>query len=379
MRLDDFITLQRGFDLTRINMNDGIYPVVGSTSIIGYHHEFKADAPGVVIGRSGSLGTVQYVKDPYWPHNTSLWVKDFKGNDPRYVYFKLIGLDFSRFNAGAGVPTLNRNHLSTIEIDVPVLHVQKKIASILSAYDDLIENNTRRIQILEEMARRLYREWFVEFRFPGHEKVKMVDSGTELGMVPEGWEVKKVVECVDFNPRVSVPRDGEKAFVPMGCLSTDSIIITDVESRTGNSGAKFQNRDTLLARITPCLENGKTGFVQFLPDEKAVAFGSTEYIVMRSHSLTPEYVYLLARSDEFRKHAIKSMTGASGRQRVQESCFNQYLLSQPPVICLDRFSKLVRPMFDLIQKLHLQSQNFRITRNLLLPRLMSGEVSVKLL
>ncbi len=126
----------------------------------------------------------------------------------------------------------------------------------------------------------------------------------------EGWEIKRMPECVDINPRVAVPRDGEKPFLPMGSLSTDSMIINSIESRTGNSGAKFQNGDTLFARITPCLENGKTGFVQFLPDAEAVAFGSTEFIVLRSQTLTPEFVYCLARSDEFRANAIKSMTGA---------------------------------------------------------------------
>lgn len=135
-------------------------------------------------------------------------------------------------------------------------------------------------------------------------------------------------ECVDISPRVAVPRGGEKPFVPMGCLSNDSMLITDIESRAGNSGAKFQNGDTLFARITPCLENGKTGFVQFLPDAQAVGFGSTEFIVLRSRTLTSEFVYLLARSDEFRGVAIKSMSGATGRQRVQERCFDDFQIAQ---------------------------------------------------
>ncbi|MBF0192718.1 MAG: restriction endonuclease subunit S [Magnetococcales bacterium] len=260
-------------------------------------------------------------------------------------------------------------------VTLPPLPIQRRIAGILSAYDDLIENNQRRIKILETMARTLYREWFVHFRFPDHENVRRVPS--PLGEIPEGWEIKNLPECVHVNPRVVVPRDGEKSFVPMGCLSNDSMLITDIESRTGNSGAKFQNRDTLFARITPCLENGKTGFVQFLPDKESVAFGSTEFIVLRSRTLSPEFVYCLARSDEFRGVAIKSMSGATGRQRVQERCFDDFQITQPPYALIDRFSDVVAPSFRLIYKLHLQIQNLRRTRDLLLPRLLSGQIDVE--
>ncbi|HBA87417.1 MAG TPA: restriction endonuclease subunit S [Geobacter sp.] len=265
--------------------------------------------------------------------------------------------------------------LKEMPVDLPSLAVQQRIAGILSAYDELIENNQRRIKILESMTRGIYREWFINYRFPGHEDQTRVVS--PLGKIPQGWEVMRVTDAMNVNPRVAIPRDGEKPFVPMGCLSNDSMLITNIESRTGNSGAKFQNGDTLFARITPCLENGKTGFVQFLPDANAVAFGSTEFIVLRSRSLTPEFVYCLARSDEFREVAIKSMSGASGRQRVQEQCFNDFHIAQPPRALLDQFSAIVSPSFRLIYKLHKQIQNLRRTRDLLLPRLLSGQIDLE--
>ena len=276
--------------------------------------------------------------------------------------------------AGGGTfPNLTKD---TIEgFDIPWPDNRVRIAGILSAYDDLIENSQRRIKILESMARVLYREWFVHFRFPGHESVPRVPS--PLGEIPQGWEVKRVHECVDVNPRVLVPRDGEKPFVPMGCLSNDSMLIANVESRAGNSGAKFQNGDTLVARITPCLENGKTGFVQFLPNNEAVAFGSTEFIVLRSRYLTPEFTYCLARSGEFRGVAIKSMSGASGRQRVHEQSLKDFQIAQPPRALLDQFAMTVGPAFDLIQQLHLRTQARRRTRDLILPRLLSGQIDVE--
>ena len=297
-------------------------------------------------------------------------------HDPFFVYHLMTTLrDELKSNAGGvATPIINKTAFSEIEVNVPPLSIQRRIAGILSAYDELIENSQRRIKILESMARGLYREWFVHFRFPGHESVPRVHS--PLGEIPKGWEVKTVPECVYINPRVSVPRDGEKPFVPMGCLSNDSMHITNIESRAGNSGAKFQNGDTLFARITPCLENGKTGFVQFLPDPQSVAFGSTEFIVLRSRTLTPEFVYLLARSDEFRGVAIKSMSGATGRQRVQEKCLEDLRLAQPPRELLDRFATIVSPSFKLAYDLHLQIQNLRRTRDLLLPRLLSGQIDV---
>ena len=275
---------------------------------------------------------------------------------------------------GATVDRIPLTSFPKFPVKAPPLSVQQRIADVLSAYDVLIENSRRRIRILETMARSLYREWFVEFRFPGHENVPRVASS--IGDIPKGWEVKRLPECVDVNPRVVVPRNGKKPFVPMGCLANDSMLITDIELRDGNSGAKFQNGDTLFARITPCLENGKTGFVQFLLDAKAVARGSTEFIVLRSRTLTPEFVYLLARSDEFRNRAIKSMTGASGRQRVQERCFDDFGITHPPHALLDRFSGIVEPSFRLIQDLYLQIDNLRRTRDLLLPRLLSGQVAL---
>jgi len=275
---------------------------------------------------------------------------------------------------GATQDNLSLDKLLSFDFLIPPLPIQCHIASILSAYDDLIENSQRRIKILESMARALYREWFVHFRFPGHENHPRVAS--PLGEIPEGWEVRSAPECVDINPRVTVPREGDKPFVPMGCLSNDSMLITEIETRAGNSGSKFQNGDTLFARITPCLENGKTGYVQFLPNATSVAFGSTEFIVLRSRTLTPEFVYLLARSEEFRGVAIKSMSGATGRQRVQEQCFNDFQIVQPPRELLDKFTSIVAPSFQLIFRLHLQIENLRRTRDLLLPRLLSGQIAL---
>ena len=164
------------------------------------------------------------------------------------------------------------------------------------------------------------------------------------------------LRCVEINPHVVVASDDQKPFVPMSSLANGSMLITDIESRVGNSGAKFQNGDTLFARITHAWRTARPASSNFSPDSQAVARGSTEFIVLRSRTLTPEFVYLLARSDDFRGNAIKSMSGASGRQRVQERCFDRFQIAQPPRDLLDRFSAVVAPSFRLIQELHLKTQ-----------------------
>lgn len=301
---------------------------------------------------------------------------------PEYLGYLMLGDEIqgrlqSQSN-GATVHHLNMKDIRALELPpLPRREGQRRIASILSAYDDLIENNTRRIAILEEMARRIYEEWFVRFRFPGHENVRMVES--ELGLVPEGWSSVAASEAMEIKPKVKVPKEGLKPFLAMNCLSDNGMLIDGYGERSGNSGSKFQNDDTLFARITPCLENGKTGFVQFLPASDAVAFGSTEFIVLRSRTLCPEFVYLMARSDSFRDNAIKSMAGASGRQRVREACFDSYQLAQPDERTLVHFSDAVKPMFRLIHSLARKNANLRTTRDLLLPKLISGELDVSAL
>lgn len=200
---NDFIKLNRGFDLPEKDIIEGDYPVVASTSVKAHHKYYKVNPPAVVTGRSGSLGTVQYINKKCWPLNTSLYVKDFKNNYPKYVYYFLKTFHLENFNSGAGVPTLNQNHLHKLKIKIPNPPIQRKIAAVLSAYDDLIENNNRRIAILENMAEELYREWFVRLRFPGHEKVKIVKG------VPDGWEPKRLKEVVDRKSFRKIYRESE--------------------------------------------------------------------------------------------------------------------------------------------------------------------------
>ena len=311
-----------------------------------------------------------------FPDSVVGFVADRKKADVRFIKYCIDTLKMRMVSVADGTAqdNLSVDKLLRFDFVVPSVEQQRRISAILGAYDDLIENNRRRIQILEEMARLIYREWFVKFRFPGHEDVKLVES--PLGKIPDGWTPTPVVEAIDFKPRVDVPREGDKPYVAMAGLSKTSMLIEVTEYRTRVSGARFQNFDTLMARITPCLEHGKTGFVQFLVDDNATAIGSTEFIVMRSRTLCPEYVYLLAREEDFRGNAIKSMSGASGRQRVNSGCFNDYLIAHPDSGTLASFTKTVQPLFRSIHLLANKQTVLQETRDVLLPRLISGEVDV---
>jgi type I restriction enzyme S subunit len=204
---------------------------------------------------------------------------------------------------------------------------------------------------------------------PGHEHTR-ISSG-----VPEGWRLTPTPEAIEINPQTPLSGDEEHWWVEMADLPINSMVIQDAVKRCGRSGSKFRNGDTLLARITPCLENGKTAFVNFM-EQSEVGRGSTEFIVLRSKKVTPEFVYCLARTYHFRENAIKSMVGASGRQRVQESCFDKFRVLVPPKALLSTFRETAEPVFAQIKILHLENQKLRAARDLLLPRLMSGEIPV---
>lgn len=312
--------------------------------------------------------------DACFPDSVIGFVPDDKRADMRFVKYLFdatIKRRVQQFTQGAAQDNLSQEKLLSIEFSVPDVTVQRKIAEVLSTYDNLIEKNRRRMALLEDAARQLYREWFVHLRFPGHEHVKTV------GGAPTGWQRATVSEVVDVNPTVKLDTHKEVFYVPMSSLSEDGMTVdcSLFERRESHTSVKFCNGDVLLARITPCLENGKTAFVYFLNDDE-VACGSTEFIVLRGREVSQYFVYCLSRTHDFRGHAIKSMIGSSGRQRVQTSCFDDFFIPIPPKVLGEQFDDLVATGFSQIRVLKRQNDRLRKARDLLLPRLMSGEIEV---
>ena len=386
----DVVNLQRGFDLPTSQRKPGNYPVIASTGRVGTHNEAKVRGPGVVIGRSGSLGGGQFIEEDFWPLNTTLWVKDFNGNDPRFCYYFLKSIDLAQFNAGSGVPTLNRNHIHSLPAIVPSPHEQRAIAHILGALDDKIELNRRMNETLEAMARALFKSWFVKFdpvraKMEGRDTRlpqeiadlfpdRLVDS--EVGEIPEGWRVVSLPEMIEINPSRYLPRGKVAPYLDMANMPTKGHAPDMVIDRPFGSGMRFTNEDTLVARITPCLENGKTAYVNFLP-HGGIGWGSTEYIVMRPKPPLPnEFAYCLARSTGFREFAIQNMTGTSGRQRVPAKAFSELLIPAPSKDVAGSFGMFVQPLIARAGETVRESRALAALRDVLLPKLVSGELRV---
>lgn len=275
--------------------------------------------------------------------------------------------------SGTTVSGIRQPELKAVEVRLLPRSSQEIVGRVLDAINDLIENNRRRVQALEEMARAIYREWFVHFRYPGHENASLVDS--PLGPIPEGWSLSQASDALTINPRIKLDQAVDHPFVTMGDLDERGMFFLPSALKVGNSGARFVNGDTLFARITPCLENGKTGYVQCL-DDAQVGRGSTEFIVLRGSAVGPVFTYCLARSEDFRGHAIASMSGASGRQRVRNECFDAYMLAIPPSDLADRFEDIAGPLFDTAYQLNLQARDLSSLRDLLLPKLVTGQIDV---
>ena len=402
-RLVDLITIKHGFAFSGehiVERDNGIVLVApGNFKIGGGFQEdkckfFDGEIPEGYVLRSGdfivtmtdlskNIDTLGYsaivpnTPNRTYLHNQRIGLITVVNNDcdAGYLYWLMRSREYQKAIAGTStgstVHHTSPDKIRAFEFEAPGIESQKMIASILSAYDDLIENNRKQIKLLEEAAQRLYREWFIDLRFPGHEDTAIVDG------VPEGWKSTSLNEVINFNPKVILNKERIKQSIPMSALSTTSMVLDSNEfTETASiSGAKFQNGDTLLARITPCLENGKTAFVSgILSDEGAV--GSTEFIVMRSKKLNPYMVYLLARTEDFRESAIKSMTGSDGRQRVQVDIIKELPYLLPRDDDIRSFEDCVKPLFEQISVKQSQNVCLAEARDRLLPKLMSGEIEV---
>jgi type I restriction enzyme S subunit len=291
---------------------------------------------------------------------------------------------------GTAVPHISGAQIKSFEFLLPPLPEQHAIAHILGTLDDKIELNRQMSETLEAMARALFKSWFVDFD-PVRAKAEGRDPGlpkpladlfpdsfedSELGEIPKGWEVVPLPEAIDVNPTRSL-RKGEVApYLDMANMPSKGHTPDVVVDRSFGSGMRFVNGDTLVARITPCLENGKTAFVDFLA-EGQVGWGSTEYIVLRPKPPLPaEFAYCLARSAEFREFAIQSMTGSSGRQRVPAEAMGHYMLAKPRPDIAMQFGRSVLPLFARAAASARESRTLAALRDALLPRLISGEVRV---
>lgn len=407
--LNEFITLQRGFDLPSTKRIAGHVPVIASSGIGGYHNENKVKGPGVVIGRSGSIGGGQYIEDDFWPLNTTLWVKDFKGHNPKFVYYLLKSIDFSGFNTGSGVPTLNRNHLGSILVPDLSLSQEKEIADTLSALDDKISSNTLMNKTLERIAQRIFKSWFIDFDpvKANAEGVPFADlspdiqslfpSGfveSEMGLIPKGWEVKSFGDLLsltiggDWGKEVPDDKHTELCRIVRG---------TDLNNLiTGNVSAvparyvqpnKFCKRELVAGDIVIEVSGGSptqpTGRNIRLNNEHIELLGgkvapasfcrlfrpkSEKSSYFLSSHLT--YLYAIGGTWEYQNQS-------TGIANFQTKFFlTDKKIANPSEDLLSEFVTIVKPLFDKMALNAHQIYCLTKIRDKLLPKLISGSIEI---
>ena len=313
-------------------------------------------------------------------------------NLPLFVFYNLsMRKEEIRATAGGSAqPILNKSAFGKLDILLPTPPEQRTIVHVLGTLDDKIELNRRMNETLEAMARALFKSWFVDFD-PVRAKMEGRDTGlpehiadlfpdrlvdSEMGEIPEGWTVEPLRELTEVNPTRSLRRGQVAPYLPMANMPTRGHMPDSVAVRRFGSGMRFTNGDTLVARITPCLENGKTAYVDFLRDNE-VGWGSTEYIVLKPKPPLPDqFAYCLARSAKFREFAIQNMSGTSGRQRVPVAALKGFLMVAPPVQLAEQFGDAARLLFERASRAGRESRTLAVSRDTLLPKLISGEIRV---
>ena len=389
----------------------------------------KPHVGDVLIAKDGNSAldtvcTVDHPLDAVLLSSVAILRPDPKCLDSVFLKFYLSSpetIDYlkSNFISGAAIPRVVLRDFKRAEIRLPSLDVQRRIAGVLQSIDSKIDLNRRVNQTLEAMAQAIFQSWFVDFdpvkakiaaKAEGRDPLRAamsVISGkaaaeldalppeqyeqlaataalfpdemedSELGAIPKGWTVCPLPECVDINPSRVLKKGAIAPYLDMANVPTHAARVDNVVPRAFGSGSKFINGDTLLARITPCLENGKTAYVDFLADGE-VGWGSTEFIVLRPKNGLPlPFAYFLCRHPEFRAFAISQMAGTSGRQRVPNDCFGAYKVVKPSPLVADAFGLQTTQFMKQIKSLDEASKTLAGLRDVLLPRLLSGELQVQ--
>lgn len=371
-KLGDVLTLQRGFDITKKFQRPGSVPVISSSGIASYHDEARAQAPGVVIGRKGSLGTVFFVDRPFWPHDTTLWVKDFKGNDPYFCHLLLKTLRLAELDVGSSNPTLNRNHAHLIPVQIPEVRLQRRISAVLEKFDRLIAINERRIALLEDLGRSLYREWFVRLRVP--------PLVAEPGPVPEGWKRTDLGSIATWksggtpSTKNEAYWDGGIPWITSGCLRTVLLSESDrtLTAAGVEAGSRMVDRDAVLlvVRGMSLLREVRAGIA-----ERPLAFGQDCKALVAIDGVAPMFLAFTVLDRQATMHRMVELAG-HGTGKLATDRIKALPVALPPAEVQQRFVAAVAPIRAGISAAMQTTRSLARTRDLLLPRLVAGRLDV---
>ncbi|MEQ6140376.1 restriction endonuclease subunit S [Bifidobacterium longum subsp. longum] len=324
--------LQRGFDLPAEKIIPGVYPVMMSNGIGAYHNEYKVKGPGVVTGRSGTIGNLQYVESAFWPHNTTLWVTKFYGNHPKFIYYLYEKIDLKRYKAGSGVPTLNRNDVHDTMVFFPASRKEQElISAVLTYLDDLITLHQRKYDKLV-----VFKKSMLEKMFP-----KDGESVPEIRFAgfTDPWEQRKFSNLTD---RVSMQSsDPDLPQVEYeDIVSGEGTLNKDLRDKEGGkTGIKFYAGDVLYGKLRPYLMNW------LYPQFNGVAVG--DFWVLRATECDSSFLYRLVQTDSFQR--LANVSSGSKMPRADWNLISQSFFAVPADYAEQRvIAKSLAELDDLI-------------------------------
>uniref|UniRef100_A9A7U6 Restriction modification system DNA specificity domain n=1 Tax=Methanococcus maripaludis (strain C6 / ATCC BAA-1332) TaxID=444158 RepID=A9A7U6_METM6 len=376
--IGELVTFQRGHDLPVNSRKNGIYPVVASNGIVGYHNEYKVENEGLTIGRSGNLGEPFYVSTSFWPLNTTLYVKKFHNSHPKFMYYFLKTLDLKKYNSGSAVPSLNRNYIHPIKVAVPPLHEQQKIAQILSSLDDKIENNNQQNKILEETANSIFKEWFVNFNFLDENGLSYFENNGEMEFnedlgseIPKGWKVGSIYEISEV---IYGAPFSSKLFNECGD-GYPLIRIRDLKTLNPSFFTTEQHAKGTLIYPGNIVAGMDAEFRPYF------WLGNIGYLNQRVCTFKPKYEWI---HNYFIYETIKEPLNFFEKSKVGttvihlgKSDIDTFKIIVPDEVTLKNFYITIDPIFDKIIENSKQNRYLSNLRDLLLPKLMSGEIRLK--
>lgn len=388
--LGSLVTLQRGIDLPAGRRNVGAVPIMGSFGITGYHDEAAVQGPGVTVGRSGaSIGVVSYINRDYWPLNTCLYVKDFHGNSPRFSYYLMKVIDLAHYNSGSAQPSLNRNYIHPLPLAFPDRNEQDLIVELLGALDDKIELNRRMNETLEAMARAIFKDWFVDF---GPTRAKA--EGRAPYLAPEVWDLfpdalddeakpigwlRWTVDdlAVHHRATVSPAAESERLFEHYSIPAYDAgqEPALDIGASIKSNKTVFPSGSVLLSKLNPDIPR------VWIPNPQndLPQVASTELLAFAPKSPgTRGLLYCLFLDAGFRREMEAMVTGTSkSHQRVPPKALVQRQVLSGAANVFENFDRQISPLLDRVLKNRAESSTLAQTRDLLLPKLMSGEIRLR--
>ena len=357
-QLGDLITFQRGHDLPKTKMQGGKYPVVGSNGIIGYHNEYTTEAPSITIGRSGNVGKPFLFKGRSWSHNTSLYIKEYKAVDPIFIYYFLQTLDLGNYAGGSAVPTLNRNHIHTLNVYVPTdIDEQRRIGAVLAVIDDKIELNTAINENLEQQAQALFKAWFVDFEPFG-------------GVMPDDWRMGTLSEICGYS----------KDKIDIDNLTLDSYYSTE-NMQPNRQGAVQATTLPTIKQTTAC-KKGDVLISNIRPYFKKILYCfsdcgcSTDVLCFVPNKTDySAFLYCALYADKFFDYMVAGSKGTK-MPRGDKQQIMVYPICIPSAEYIEKFNQAVASMLETVYTNRIEANNLANLRDMLLPKLMNGEIDV---